>query len=108
MACRAAGAIYYADFLTGFIIGFTVEHNLKRRVIMRPDLILRYYMLHNTFITDFLSTFAIIAEVRSLFAPLHSRQQPRDTAHSACLTASLACQPAVTTHAALAAGLGHV
>ena len=37
----AAGAIYLADFFMGFLLGFTVEHNLKRRVIMRPDLIMR-------------------------------------------------------------------
>ena len=47
----------------GFCLGFTVEHNLKRRVIMRPDLIARYYTLHNTFLTDFFSAMAIIPEV---------------------------------------------
>ena len=31
---------------------------------MRPDLIARYYVLHNTFLTDFFSSMAIIAEVR--------------------------------------------
>ena len=58
-----AGAIYVLDLLMGFAMGFTVEHNLKRRVIMRPDLIARYYVLHNTFTTDFISAMAIIPEV---------------------------------------------
>ena len=51
------------DLMMGFCLGFTVEHNLKRRVIMRPDLIARYYLLHNTFLTDFFSAMAIIPEV---------------------------------------------
>ena len=39
--CGCAGAVYLIDFFISFLIGFTVEHNLKRRVIMRPDLIMR-------------------------------------------------------------------
>ena len=68
------GAIYVLDLLMGFAMGFTVEHNLKRRVIMRPDLIARYYVLHNTFTTDFISAMAIIPEVSCCQAFEHDVQ----------------------------------
>ena len=50
----------------GFITGFVVVNNLKRRVLRRPDLIARYYVYHSTFVVDLLTVLPIIAEVEHI------------------------------------------
>ena len=56
----------------GFATGFVIVNNLKRRVLRRPDLIARYYIMHSTFFVDMLTLVPVIAEVHApLFASGH-------------------------------------
>ena len=58
-----AGLFYWADILMRFRMGFCVVYNLKRELIMDGGLIAHFYVLHNTFITDFIAAVPAIAEV---------------------------------------------
>lgn len=55
--------MYMVDIIMGFMTGFVIVHNLKRRVLRRPDLIAKYYILHSTFFVDILTVLPVIAEV---------------------------------------------
>ena len=67
-ACKVyvhhVGVIYSADVFMGFMTGFVVIYNLRRRVIRRPVAIAEYYIRYGTFWPDFLASLPTIAEVR--------------------------------------------
>ena len=41
-----AGLIYWLDIVMGFMTGFVVIYNLRRRVIRDPRLVAEYYIWH--------------------------------------------------------------
>ncbi len=49
----------------GFVTGFVVIYNLRRRVIREPMSIAEYYVRYGTFVPDFLASLPTIAEVCS-------------------------------------------
>lgn len=64
VACLCGAAfVFCLDIVFGFITGFVIVHNMKRRVLQRPDLIAKYYIFHSTFIVDMLTVLPAIAEV---------------------------------------------
>ncbi len=75
MSVRDAGVIYWADVVMGFMTGFVVIYNLRRRVIRRPVAIAEYYVRYGTFWPDFLASLPTIAEVSLVSdkATSHSR-----------------------------------
>lgn len=60
-----AGLIYWVDVIMGFVTGFVVIYNLRRRVIREPMSIAEYYVRYGTFLPDFLASLPTIAEVCS-------------------------------------------
>ena len=58
-----AGLIYWVDVIMGFVTGFVVIYNLRRRVIREPMSIAEYYVRYGTFLPDFLASLPTIAEV---------------------------------------------
>ena len=64
MYVHHVGVIYWADVFMGFMTGFVVIYNLRRRVIRRPVAIAEYYIRYGTFWPDFLASLPTIAEVR--------------------------------------------
>ena len=57
------GVAFWIDIFMGFTTGFVPTYNLKRMIVMQPRLIAEYYVVHGTFICDFIAALPIIAEV---------------------------------------------
>lgn len=54
----------------GFMTGFVVIYNLRRRVIRKPRDIAEYYVRYGTFVPDFLASLPTIAEASPLYHPV--------------------------------------
>ncbi|KAK9787129.1 hypothetical protein WJX73_004779 [Symbiochloris irregularis] len=63
--------VYLWDIIMGFTTGFIIVHNLKRRVVRRPDLIAKYYIFHSTFFVDLFTVVPVAAEIVELAYPGH-------------------------------------
>ncbi len=58
-------AIFALDIAMNFHTGFVVRKGFRRALVMDKALIAKYYILHGTFLLDFLATVPIIPEVRT-------------------------------------------
>ncbi|KAK9816960.1 hypothetical protein WJX72_007507 [[Myrmecia] bisecta] len=68
-----AGALFWLDILVQFRTGFVVSYNLKRRLIMAPDLVAEFYLRHGTFWADLISALPVIAQVVVVATPSANR-----------------------------------
>ena len=76
-----AGLIYWVDVIMGFVTGFVVIYNLRRRVIREPTSIAEYYVRYGTFLPDFLASLPTIAEVCSTHSQIPAQPLFRMHAH---------------------------